>query len=171
MPLIAKRPERDIPPQGMWDAVCVDVIDLGMVRNPFSPNGEQRHMCRIVWEIATTKQNGLPYWVFRDYALTLGYASNLRRDIEGWRGRPMSEEELEGFDIERLIGAACRVVIKHVHASGKVKLYIVITRPDPNNIYKPTGKYERKYYAKHDQYDGDRPLRGGSEDGDVPEWV
>jgi hypothetical protein len=51
--------------------------------------------------------------VSKKYTLSLGKKANLRSDLESWRGKAFTPEDLKGFDIGQLLGAACMVTIKH----------------------------------------------------------
>ena len=47
--------------------------------------------------------------------------ANLRKDLEGWRGKSFTESELEGFDLEKLIGSNCMLNIVY-NKKGKAKI-------------------------------------------------
>lgn len=138
-------------PEGVHDAVCVDVIDLGMQKTDWG----EKPKIKIVWELGTKMEDGRPFVVSKQYNRTLsknnaGVPSGLRKDLESWRGKPFTAEELrgptgQGFDIEVLIGKTCQIFIKH--NPGK---------KDPSKIYanaesilkpkvklEPSGKYVR----------------------------
>ena len=51
--------------------------------------------------------------VLRRYRLSLHEKSNLRPMLEAWRGRKFNEEELTGFDLEKLVGVNCQVQVIH----------------------------------------------------------
>jgi hypothetical protein len=72
-------------PEGLHQAVCVDVVDLGLVEGPrgAKPTVELR------WELdLTNEETGCPYLVSKRYSLTLNEKGNLRPMLEAWRGRP-----------------------------------------------------------------------------------
>jgi len=48
------------------------------------------------------------------YTLSLGEQANLRKDLESWRGKPFTAEQIQhGFDVENLYGVNCLIGIKH----------------------------------------------------------
>jgi hypothetical protein len=112
MAIIAKESSSNyIPaPPGTHAAVCVDVVDLGMMENKFKP-GTQQHKIKIVWQIGEDQPDGNPFLVRQRYTLSLHEKATLRRDLESWRGRVFSAEELQGFDIEVLIGVRCMISV------------------------------------------------------------
>jgi len=114
MPIIAKASqgsgESFVPaPVGIHRAICCDVVDLGMITSQFGT----KHKVRLIWQTEATMPDGKPYLVDQRYTLSLDERSNLRRDLEAWRGRKFTLSEAAGFDLERLIGVQCGLVVVH----------------------------------------------------------
>jgi hypothetical protein len=66
-------------PEGLHQAVCVDVVDLGLVEGPWGakPTVELR------WELDLTHdETGRPFLVSKRYTLTLNEKGNLRPMLE-----------------------------------------------------------------------------------------
>jgi hypothetical protein len=57
--------------------------------------------------------DGKPLIQSREYTVSLNEKANLRRDLEAWRGKAFSEDELKGFDISNILGHFCMVNISH----------------------------------------------------------
>jgi hypothetical protein len=94
-------------PTGAHSAVCVDVVDLGMLEVAFGGKKKTQHKIRIVWQIAEVMADNRPFIVQKRYTLSLHEKAALRKDLESWRGREFTATELEGFDVETVIGVAC----------------------------------------------------------------
>jgi hypothetical protein len=114
MSIIAKASEHSgesfVPaPAGLHRAICCDVVDLGMVTGQFGT----KHLVRLIWQTEAAMPDGKPYLVDRRYTLSLDDRANLRRDLEAWRGRPFNLTEAAGFDLERLIGVPCALLVTH----------------------------------------------------------
>ncbi len=112
MPIIAKDissgGENFVPaPPGLHRAVCCDVVDRGKVDGKFGP----KHLVRLVWQLESMMPDGKPYLIDRNYTLTLGERSALRRDLESWAGKPLTLEQAAGFDLEKLVGVTCTLVV------------------------------------------------------------
>jgi hypothetical protein len=106
-----------LAPAGLHQGVCVDVVDLGEEKS--EKYGKTQPKVRLIWQISeidpeTTK----PYLISRKYTNSLGEKATLRKDLEGWRGRPFSKEELMGFDLERLLGVGAQLMIVHTEKEG-----------------------------------------------------
>ena len=106
-------------PAGTHIARCVQVIDLGTQVDDGQFGRKIQPKLRLTWELPNElhvfkEENGEePFVVGKEYTLNLGDKSNLRKDLESWRGRPFTAEELEGFDVSKLLGAACMLNIIH----------------------------------------------------------
>jgi len=94
-------------PPGSWSAVCVDVIDLGIIEVTFGGKTKKQHKIRVVWQIEEVMENNKPYTVQKRYTLSLHEKASLRKDLESWRGRSFTPLELEGFDVETVLGVPC----------------------------------------------------------------
>jgi hypothetical protein len=123
-----------LPEAGTTQAVCCAVWDLGLQPSPFkNEDGSDKvqHKVIIAWEITekinepTSEYHGKPYMLNKKYTLSLGEKANLRKDLESWRGKPFSPEQLKnGFDLEQLYGINCYIGIKHEQSKN-----------DPNTVY------------------------------------
>lgn len=112
MPIMARAPESKFTPapEGLHQAVCVDVHDIGLQKTPWG----EKHKVLLVWQInEVNPELGKRFDIRAFYTLSLSEKANLRRDLECWRGRKFTEEELAGFDLEKLLGANCQLQIVH----------------------------------------------------------
>jgi hypothetical protein len=98
-------------PEGLHQAVCVDVVDLGLVEGPWGA----KPTVEIRWELDLThEETGRPFLVSKRYTLTLNEKGNLRPMLEAWLARKFTPQELEGFDLEKLLGVSCQLQLVHV---------------------------------------------------------
>jgi hypothetical protein len=112
MAIIAKdtRKEFTPAPEGLHQAVCVDVVDLGLVEGPWGAKPK----VRIVWQLdQTNPETGKRFVVSQQYTLSLNEKATLRHHLEAWRGRKFSAQELQGFDLEKLLGVNGQVQVVH----------------------------------------------------------
>jgi hypothetical protein len=119
MPLIASannETDREPIPLGTHHAVCCYVADLGM---QFSEQ-YQKYARKIVviWDLAKKQKDGKPFQVSKRYTFSLGDKAILRRDLEAWRGRPFTAQELAGFDLEQMLGKNCLLTIVETEPRG-----------------------------------------------------
>lgn len=114
-------------PEGTFVARCFGVISLG---TQHSPNFADSFKVMIMWELPseTFQLDGkeTPMVIQKEYTLSLSKKANLRRDLESWRGRAFTEDELKGFAVEKIVGQPCMVTIAH-KTSGQGKLYASVS--------------------------------------------
>ena len=85
----------------------MDVVDLGiLVKVNWGGKGKKQHKIRIVWQVEEVRADNKPHQASKRYTLSLHEKAALRKDLESWRGRPFTAQELEGFDVEQVIGIA-----------------------------------------------------------------
>jgi hypothetical protein len=130
MPIIAKGGDSKTytpAPEGVHQAVCVDVIDLGMVKSQFADDktGEPKvqHKVNVVWQIGDKRDDGKRHQLYKRYTLSLHEKAALRHDLESWRGRAFTFDELAGFDVEKLIGANALVNVQHRKSQDGSRTY------------------------------------------------
>lgn len=125
MSIIAKNSEKEftkipLPEPGTTQAVCCAVWDLGLQESTYMGEKKVQHKIIIAWEISEkinapeSEYHGKPYMLNKKYTLSLGEKANLRKDLESWRGKPFTQEQLDnGIDLETLYGVNCLIGIKH----------------------------------------------------------
>lgn len=157
-------------PAGSHSAVCVDVVDLGMVETEFAGEKKKQHKVRIVWQIAEDQDNGKPFTAGKRYTLSLHEKAALRKDLESWRGKPFTAPELEGFDLEKLIGIGSLISVIHESKGGKTYDNVTSIMKLPKGMQGPV---PRDYIRKCDRHDQPAPPALDTEtwvpsDDDVP---
>jgi hypothetical protein len=118
---------------GTYVGRCVRVIDIGTQHSEFSGKPMIKKQIIISWELPTEKIFdgefiGQPYMVSKFYTASLHEKANLRKDLEAWRGRAFTDEELKGFELTKVLGAPCMLSVIH-NDKGKTKINGVIALP------------------------------------------
>jgi hypothetical protein len=157
-------------PEGAWQAVCVDVRDLGIVKSELWGN---KPMVLITWEISEKMEDGRPFVASKRFTNSLHAKSSLHKFLVSWRGREFTADELNtGFDLEKLITAPCQLVVQHTSKDGQTYANVTaILRASKGQALKPSGKYVRwidRPENKASKPAPDNPDYGESEAEDVP---
>lgn len=149
MSLIIKEDPSEYPlcPDGLHSAVVVDAVDLG---NQSSPWGE-KHKLSLVFETQLTDEEGTSYILASRYNWSLHEKSNLRKDLERLLGKKFTSEELlEGFNLESLVGMSCNILVVHNETDDRTYANIESLLPykdERGRLAKdglaPSGNYER----------------------------
>jgi len=156
-------------PQGLHRAVCVDVLDSWTEERPQEFGGGLVEKTRLVWEIDEQMDDGRRFLVSQFYTASLHEKAKLRQHLEAWRGRTFSEEELNGFDLENVIGVPCQLqVIHHTNKAGKTYANVQAVVPPGKGAERllPTGDYIRMRDRKEE--DDVAAGQDGYEDDTVP---
>lgn len=186
-------------PAGTHVARCIRLVDIGTHHGEFQGEPNVRNQIIVVWELPneTVEIGGemKPVTVSKFYTNSLHEKAGLRRDLESWRARPFTKEELGRFDLEAVLGAACMLSIVHTD-KGKAKVVGVSKVPrgmDVPEAFHPTDAFwieewdDDKYEALSDgfkklieesdeykarsapRYNGSAPTApGGSLSDDIP---
>lgn len=121
-------------PEGLWPGVCVDVVDKGIVKSALY---KPRHMIQIRWVVDAEPplEDGRPHICARMFGYTLAGENNkLRPFLEAWRGKAFTEEELDAFDPEKLLGVCGQVQIIHNKKNGNTYSNVQAVVPFPRGL-------------------------------------
>lgn len=109
-------------PEGMQHGICYGLYDLGTQRTEFQGTPKKIHQVLLVWELPEIRidlerdggeTENLPRSISKRYTLSLHKKANLRKELESWRGKTFTELELEGFNLQKLLGVNCTLQIMH----------------------------------------------------------
>lgn len=151
-------------PQGTHIAVCNQVVDVGMQVTNFGP----KHKVFLRWEIPAERiqygdgnENEGPMVIGKFYTASLNEKANLRQDLEAWRGRAFTEQELAGFDLDNVLGAPCQISVVHNESNGKTYANVRSVTALPKGVDKPQPELELIKYGPEDQEQFDK----------LPDWL
>ena len=134
-------------PEGIHPAVCVDVMDLGLVETDFQGVKKMVEKVKVTFESEAKTDDGKPCTVFRSFSASLHPKSNLSTFLSKWRGRPVVPGE--SIELQKLIGASCTLVISHQkNMAGKTYASIdAVSKPTrkvtPSGTYDPAAARQR----------------------------
>ena len=106
-------------PAGSHVARCYSMIQIGTITESFQGKEKTLNKVRVTWELPNEKkvfkeENGeQPYSISKDFTLSMHEKSNLRKFLEGWRGKAFNEEQAKSFDVTKLLGVPCMLSIIH----------------------------------------------------------
>ncbi len=135
MSINASKPEGDFKKvaPGNYIARCFKMIEIGTIMETYNGETKRQKKVMLTWELPTElevfhEDKGYePYAVSKTYTISLHEKSNLRKDLESWRGQGFTEQEAAKFDITKLLGVPCMINV--IHKPGKVdptKTYVEI---------------------------------------------
>lgn len=155
----------DPVPQGTHAAVCYLVADIGLQPTSYGP----KHKVVIGFEIPdqiieykdkdgnTVKK---PMIINNFYTASLSSKAILTGDLEGWRGRSFTQEELQGFNLFNVLGKPCVITVVHNVSDGKTYANIKSVGQIMKGMEVPKATRELKYSPDEpQQYE------------ELPEWI
>lgn len=117
------------PEFGVHRAVCCQLVDFGTSDKEWQGKiiGNVNKV-NIGFEFVDEKIDGekgqySPVWGAQ-FTNSIGKKANLRGLLEGWRGKPFTDEELKGFDLSKLLGLPCMLVIQP-NSKGNPKIQAI----------------------------------------------
>lgn len=146
-------------PQGMHLARCYRVIDLGTQESTYL--GKTKNLAKVMLQfevhgeddsgkpILTAK--GEPMSISKNFTLSLGDMATLRKDLQTWRGKEFTADELRGFELKNVLGQWAMIsVIKAMGTNGKEYTNVAGIMSVPASIKKagfPKGHNELKLFS------------------------
>lgn len=117
------------PPTGTHVARCYSIIDIGTQRGEYQGQPTVREQVIIGWELpGELMDDGRPFTCSKFYTLSLNEKATLRGDLESWRGRAFTREELRQFDLQQIVGAPCMLSIV-VNSNGRHVVAAITSLP------------------------------------------
>lgn len=122
----------ELTPPGTYIGRCYSMVYMGTLKGEYQGKEIEQKKVRITWELPTEmkvykEENGeQPASISREFTLSMSEKSNLRKFLEGWRGRSFTGEEAKKFDIAKLVGLPCTLSVIH-KMSQKGKAYAMVS--------------------------------------------
>lgn len=130
---------------GNWDfkiaptwthiARCISFIDLWTQLINFNWELKESHKIRLTFELpeeqVVFKEENWeqPFVVSKEFTASLSEKSKLRPFLESWRGKTFTKEELENFNVWKLVWAPCALWISHVESKWNTYANITTALP------------------------------------------
>jgi hypothetical protein len=136
-------------PEGQYQAVCVDVIDVGETVEQYQNKPPKlAHKIVIVWQLAEDNpETGRPYEVSREFTLSFGEKANLRKVLGNWRGKSYTDEEADkGIPLHKLAGVNALLTVEH-KTSGAGRKYAVV-KDSLTPLPRQMGRMEPRDYTR-----------------------
>jgi hypothetical protein len=121
--------EYELLPSGLVPAVCVNYFDIGL--QPGYQNKPQ-HKVVIMWELEARRADGARFIATKKYTASLSDKATLTADLQSWRGRAFTPEQLDGFDLDNILGKPCQLnLVQIVKGNGDPFVEIATVLPPP----------------------------------------
>lgn len=124
-------------PAGMYVARCVQMIQIGTITQNIQGEDKTLHKVRFGFEFPTElkvfkEENGeQPYFLSKEYTLSMHEKATLRLHLETWRGKKFTEEESKSFDVTKLLKVPCMINVVHKVSEKNAKTFSEIGSISP----------------------------------------
>lgn len=181
-----------IAPSGSHLGRLYSIIDIGHQSTVWKGETKIMHKVVFTWELhgndandqPLTTDDNKPLIVSKRYTVSLGDQSTLRKDLEGWSGKKMTEDERKSFDLKNLLGKFCMVNIAHsddgkyanIVSLSQVPSAMRAMQPEPINPvvhfwlgdytqaqYDALPKYYREKIAESSEWRGSKEVKQTSD--------
>ena len=115
-------------PPGMYLARCYRIVDLGTQKSEYQGKVNNLPKVMLQFEVHGNDDDGKPLvtlkgepmTISKNFTLSLAEKATLRKDLQTWRGKPFTPDELKGFQIDNVLGAWAMIAItKELGNNGK----------------------------------------------------
>jgi hypothetical protein len=119
-----------LPPieAGLHVAGCYGIFDIGT--QPVSPGrpGKPQRKLVIAWELPHCRADfkrdeeivNLPRAISSTYTFSMYENARLRKCLQGWLGKKLSDEAADAFDMFSMIGKFCQILVTHREVGDEI---------------------------------------------------
>ena len=105
---------------GTHTAICYSVIGIGTQINERFQSAHKQVI--IMWEMCDENividGEEKPKAMSKTYTASLNEKATLRKDLESWRNKAFTPEELKGFDLQNILGKPCLLSVVEEEKNG-----------------------------------------------------
>lgn len=123
------------PPAGPHPARCFAIIDIGTQFSRFYDKWSKKVV--IGWTFSDEDDPEKNYIVWKRYTASLHRNAGLRADLQNWRGKAFTEDELEGFELRNILMAPCLLNVSHRKDGDTVYADVSTVMPLPKGMTAP----------------------------------
>lgn len=126
----------ELCPEGSFQAVLAEIVDLGMVESEYNGEKKTAHKCLFVYQVIPRddagqeirQANGDRFEVAARFTVSMHEKAALFKWVQAWRGKTFSDEEKQklisdGFDLELLLNVNALLQVVHNKSTDGTKTY------------------------------------------------
>lgn len=166
--------KREIIPSGSYPARCISMIDIGTIPSEWQGEKKMRALIRLKFELPTlTKvfnpdKGEQPFVIERQFTKSLHEKSKLRPFLDNWRGKTLTDDECQAFDLSNLLGASCLLSVVHNSVGDRTYANIGTIATLPKGLECPDQFNHSFIWDYVDNYNEDAVT---SENNFIPSWL
>lgn len=129
--IVSKNPVDYEPlPTGLQPAICIAYYDLGLQKGYMD---KVQHKLVILWELEARREtDGEHFLATKKYTACLEERATLTADLQSWRGLAFTPEELQGFDLDKILIKPCQLnLVQIAKTNGDPFVEVSAVLPPP----------------------------------------
>lgn len=138
---IKDRAKPTVPPvePGVYMAACVGVIDLGEQYSEKYKNYSNKVMLtfELLGETVEIDGEQKPRQISKIFAFATGQKSGLRKFLQSWDGKTLTDSEVEDIDLGQRLGRTCQLQVVLNESGDKANIDNVMALPKGLKLDKP----------------------------------
>lgn len=158
----------ELVPSGTHVGRCYSMIHIGTVEWEYQGEKKFSDKVRLTFELPhETREFGgeeKPMVISKEYTVSLHEKSNLRKDVEMWRGASLTNADLSGFDLTDLLEQPCNITVVQKTAKTGNEFSMIgglgaLTKGtecpeqfNPTFVFNYTDKYDQVWLDKQPQW-------------------
>ena len=103
------------PELGLHRAICTAIIDIGTQHSTYDGNEKVKResiwQFELVDEVVDGDEGPFHPMMSQFYTLSLSPRANIRKALVNWRGKQFTTEELKAFDVFKVLGLPCNLMV------------------------------------------------------------
>ena len=166
--------KREIIPSGSYPARCISMIDIGTIPYEWQGEKKSRTVIRLKFELPTltkvfnSDKGEQPYVIERQFTKSLHEKSALLPFLNNWRGKALTSDDCQSFDLGKLLGAECMLSIVHNSVGDKTYANIGGISTLPKGLECPSQFNHSFIWDYNDNYNADAV---NSANDFIPSWL
>lgn len=117
--IIGTRAKPKVPPveAGTYMAICVGIYDLGEQQTEYKGKTRYSNQIMFTFELSgvTMEIDGetKPRQLSRTFSVSTSNKATLRKFLTSWRGKAFSDDEIQAFDTDSMLGRSAMIQVVH----------------------------------------------------------
>jgi len=130
-----------MPPAGNQIATCVGLYIIGTVEETFEGHKKKVKKLMLAFELVDTnhvfkeEKGPEPFIMHKEFTHGLSSKSNLRKFLDSWAGKKLTDETAKTFNLANLVGGSCLANVVHdKNKKGDDVAVLISASPVPNGM-------------------------------------
>lgn len=133
MEVAISKTKKILPPEGVHNARCIQLVDLGTQETEWEGKISMKHQIKLAFELVDetaifNEDKGEQNFVlYRTYTLSLAPKATLAIHISAWLNKKFGKSD--SFDLNELLNAPCQIQVRHNESKEYANIVAIMAPP------------------------------------------